>query len=477
MTQSGPRRSGWVNFMNSKLRRESDLMLKVVDLFSGAGGFSLGFWAAGFDVEGIDCNPDAAQTYKVNFGKSTCSDLNDVSEMPDADVLIAGPPCQPWSRAGKRLGIMDDRDGLALTLRFVQDARPAAVVIENVPDIARLGKRQHLDNFEADLRSLGYGVSEHVLNAADYGVPQNRRRVFVTGMIDGKPLSPPEPVLQVVNVRQAIPGRCQRAAKGSQLVSDSMSAYIERYERASGCRMPRDVHPNRPSRTLTVRNLSGATGDMLRLRLPNGTRRTLTVKEAARLQSFPDWFSFRGNERSRFEQIGNAVPPLLSLAVARALKERLIQQDVGGHLENRYPKPSSPAASASMRANRRRDTTPERRLRSALHRLGLRFRVDLPIDTRERRVRPDIVFTKSRVAVFVDGCFWHGCPEHGRQPQANASYWESKLRKNIARDLEDSRLLHHSGWTVVRVWEHYPVPDAIAAVKSALSGVRWAQQL
>ena len=103
----------------------------------------------------------------------------------------------------------------------------------------------------------------------------------------------------------------------------------------------------------------------------HGSWLNMAEKEAARLQSFPDWFTFRGNKRSRFKQIGNAVPPLLSLAVARALKERLIQQDVGGHLENRYPKPSSPAASASMRANHRRDTTPERRLRSALHRLGV----------------------------------------------------------------------------------------------------------
>ena len=469
MTPYGAGRRGWIKFLNSRLRRQSELRLKVVDLFSGAGGFSLGFWAAGFDVAGIDCNPDAVKTYSYNLGNASCRDLNEVVEVPEADVLIAGPPCQPWSRAGKRLGAQDDRDGLGITLRLVKAAEPVAVIIENVPDIAREGKRQHLDDFEASLSSLGYKVSEHLLNAADYGVPQNRRRVFVTAMIGHEALDSPDPISLTANVRQAIPGWSQSAVKGSQMVSDSMNAYIARYERASGCRIPRDLHLDRPARTLTVRNLSGATGDMLRLRLPNGLRRTLTIQEAARLQSFPDWYAFRGSEKSKFEQIGNAVPPLLSFAMASKLKKSLIEQDTEELLECSYPEPSSCAATATMRANRRRDTSPELRLRSALHASGMRFRVDLPIETEVRKVRPDIVFTNKYVAVFVDGCFWHGCPEHGRLPQANASYWGLKLRKNIERDKEDSSLLTCAGWKVVRVWEHDPIPDAVTKIKASLA--------
>ena len=121
-----------------------------------------------------------------------------------------------------------------------------------------------------------------------------------------------------------------------------------------------------------------------------------------------------------------------------------------------------------MRANKRRDTTPERVLRSALHRLGWRFRVDLPVKTARRRVRPDIVFTRCRVAVFVDGCFWHACPEHGQQPIANSAYWEPKLRRNVERDQADTESLELAGWTVVRVWEHESVRDAVAAIQSAL---------
>jgi DNA (cytosine-5)-methyltransferase 1 len=102
-----------------------------------------------------------------------------------------------------------------------------------------------------------------------------------------------------------------------------MDEYIKKYEIASKCINPRDIHLNTPSRTVTCRNLCGATGDMLRLRLPDGRRRRLTVIEGARLQSFPDWFQFQGSESNQFNQIGNAVPPLLGKALACSVKAYL----------------------------------------------------------------------------------------------------------------------------------------------------------
>ena len=132
------------------------------------------------------------------------------------------------------------------------------------------------------------------------------------------------------------------------------------------------------------------------------------------------------------------------------------------------PTASSLATAASMRSNRRRDTDPELRLRSALHRRGWRFRVDLPVEAGDRRVRPDIAFTRERVAVFVDGCFWHNCPEHGQLPKTNASFWEQKFRRNAERDRADTDSLQRSGWTVIRIWEHEPVAEAVAAVEAVL---------
>lgn len=114
-----------------------------------------------------------------------------------------------------------------------------------------------------------------------------------------------------------------------------------------------------------------------------------------------------------------------------------------------------------MRLNRRRDSRPELALRRELHRCGLRFRVDLPIRVPGRLVRPDVVFTRARIAVFVDGCFWHCCPDHGNVPRANSSYWSPKLARNVARDRAVDSVLPANGWQVVRAWEHEPA-DAVA---------------
>jgi DNA mismatch endonuclease (patch repair protein) len=124
-----------------------------------------------------------------------------------------------------------------------------------------------------------------------------------------------------------------------------------------------------------------------------------------------------------------------------------------------------------MRAIRRTGTKPELALRSALHRQGYRFRKDYRLDLASgTRVRPDIAFTARRVAVFVDGCFWHVCPEHGRDPTVNEWYWAPKLRRNMERDRAADAALAAAGWQVVRVWEHEPLEAAIAAVVAALGG-------
>lgn len=123
-----------------------------------------------------------------------------------------------------------------------------------------------------------------------------------------------------------------------------------------------------------------------------------------------------------------------------------------------------------MQANRRRDTKPERLLRSALHRQGYRFRVDLRVTTADRTVRPDLVFARARVAVFVDGCFWHRCPDHGVRPKHNAAYWHAKLDGNVERDQLVNRALEAEGWTVVRIWEHTPTATAAELVVDALTG-------
>lgn len=133
-----------------------------------------------------------------------------------------------------------------------------------------------------------------------------------------------------------------------------------------------------------------------------------------------------------------------------------------------YPHPSSSAVTAVMRANPRRDTMPERHLRSLLHKRGYRFRTDYLIEVRDCRVRADIAFPSRKVAVFVDGCFWHGCDVHGTSPRVNEHYWRPKLARNHERDRRVDERLAGAGWTVVRIWEHVPPAEAADLVRQAI---------
>jgi DNA mismatch endonuclease (patch repair protein) len=137
-----------------------------------------------------------------------------------------------------------------------------------------------------------------------------------------------------------------------------------------------------------------------------------------------------------------------------------------------YPHPASPAVTKVMRGNKRRDTKPEVRIRSLLHRSGLRFRKDHRVRPAEGRpVRVDIAFTARRLAVFIDGCFWHSCPEHGKRPKRNTAYWHPKLTRNMERDAENTAALTRAGWTVLRIWEHVAPEDAAEQVRAALEAL------
>ncbi|GAA0403538.1 very short patch repair endonuclease [Micromonospora gifhornensis] len=124
-----------------------------------------------------------------------------------------------------------------------------------------------------------------------------------------------------------------------------------------------------------------------------------------------------------------------------------------------------------MQRQRRKDTEPELAIRRALHRAGLRYRVSLPIAGRRRRTI-DIAFTRIKLAVFVDGCFWHGCPLHATWPKANAAWWEAKILRNRERDRETNRQLAATGWIVLRIWEHEPAEQAVARIIDVVRTLR-----
>jgi DNA mismatch endonuclease (patch repair protein) len=127
-----------------------------------------------------------------------------------------------------------------------------------------------------------------------------------------------------------------------------------------------------------------------------------------------------------------------------------------------------PARSLNMAAVKRSDTKAELAIRQALHAMGYRFRKDYPLSLGGKLIRPDIAFTKRRVAIFVDGCYWHSCPIHGQVPATNSAFWREKLSSTTERDRMQDQLLRHAGWQVLRIWEHEESQAAVAAIIAVL---------
>lgn len=311
----------YVRKINDLLSPKSDLGFSVIDLFAGCGGLALGFEAQGFRTLGYEMVEDYARTYEHNLaGECIVEKLHRGSGFPAADLVIGGPPCQPFSVGGYQKGLEDTRDGFPIFIEAIEQIKPKLFLFENVRGLMFRNK-WYFDIILAKLKTLGYDVEFKLLNAKNYGVPQNRERLFVVGHKMG--FSWPKPLNYLVTAGEALGELATLVPPGAKFLTPSMDKYVEKYEKASFCVRPRDLNLSKPARTLTCRNLAGATGDMQRLKLPDGTRRRLLVKEAARLQSFPDWFQFFGTETNQFNMIGNAVPPLLSYYVAGSVIECL----------------------------------------------------------------------------------------------------------------------------------------------------------
>ncbi len=311
--------SAYIDCINTVLQPRVTESAKVIDLFAGCGGLSLGFEAAGFETVGYEMVPAAVDTYNRNLkGECNLTKLEVGYDYPMADIVIGGPPCQPFSVRGKQLGMQDARDGFPIFIDAVKRLEPKVFLFENVRNLA-YSHRWYLDLILESLGNLGYIVEFRCVNAVDYGVPQNRERIIVVG--HKSVFRFPAKESRKTTVGEAIGDTMNAEVEGCHFLTPAQDRYIAEYERKSACINPRDLYADRPARTITCRNLAGATSDMQRVKLPDGRRRRIVQREAARLQSFPDWFEFCGNEVQQFTQIGNAVPPLLAYKLALAVKD------------------------------------------------------------------------------------------------------------------------------------------------------------
>jgi DNA (cytosine-5)-methyltransferase 1 len=327
---------------------------KVASLFSGAGGLDLGFSDAGFDVEWANEYDKAIwATYESNFGKTHLDRRSivevDPSEIPEVDGFIGGPPCQSWSEAGSARGISDHRGQLFFEyLRLVEEKKPLFFLAENVSGILFSKHNKAFESILEHFANLGYNVSYGLLNAADYGVPQDRHRVIIVGYQThvGKLFVPPEVRERKVTLREAIgdlESSALPAANGTYANENLEIANHEYLEmgfssmfmsrnrvrswdeqsftiQAGGRHAP--LHPKAPKMP--------AIGKDKRIFAPGfePDYRRLTVREAARIQSFPDDHKFvYRNVSDGYKMIGNAVP----VKFAESLAQRIFEDLKGFH--------------------------------------------------------------------------------------------------------------------------------------------------
>ncbi len=355
----------------------------VIDLFCGCGGFSKGFEYAGFNVRfGIDLWNDATVTYKHNFknavvlnediGNVTGKKILEICGMKpeEVDVIIGGPPCQGFSLSGKRM-IDDERNKLYKSfVELVAEIRPKAFVMENVPGLVRLFDGQYGRQVEEDFTNIGYTVKHQILSAENYGVPQQRKRVFFVGLNNEKFTDPgifiypapstgffdlppawtcedaisdldflPDDVVLEDDLPYKMPPKNkyqeQMRAGSSRILNHSITLHTPKTRKIIAMvpdggnykDLPRELWETRKVHIAWTRMDSKKpcftidTGHNHHFHYR--ANRVPTVRESARLQSFPDSFEFIGIKTSQLRQVGNAVPPLLAKAVAESVKDCL----------------------------------------------------------------------------------------------------------------------------------------------------------
>lgn len=312
--------------------------MQVLSMFAGCGGLDLGFKGGfefrgqtyaktGFElVQAYDFDAKAVETYRMNVDpRADVADLSvlDPAEMPAADVLIGGFPCQDFSSCGPQRGLTSDRGRLFEAIaRYLRHHRPKMFIAENVKNLEFMQKGAILDHIMNEFRSCGYTVEMWRLYAPDYGVPQNRTRIFIVGVRDDISGFPARPTPRFAGNWRGTAWAIDDL-KGSVGLNDVNQAQYFKASRAKKGNGQGDEvsKPDQPGYTIRANAKS-------RIQYHYELDRRLTVRECARLQTFPDAFKFPYSASQNMKMIGNAVPPMLAHEVAKTVAAFLVGRDV-----------------------------------------------------------------------------------------------------------------------------------------------------
>ena len=291
--------------------------MNIVSLFSGAGGLDLGLIQAGNKVVWAnDIDSNAVATYRKNIGQDICcSDIKDVdlSQLPQADVVVGGFPCQGFSMANLKRSVDDERNQLYKAFySTIKELQPKFFIAENVKGILSLGKGAAIKQIISDFEQAGYITDLHLVNMADYGVPQTRQRVLIIGQrrdvaitllfrFPEKTNGAKDTVHPWVSIKKAI-DHFPDPDTPNTVVNHVYSHYKVEFRNFTG---HRQTDPDKPSPTILARG--NGKGGVCAIPHYNGKRR-LTIRESASIQTFPEDFEFIGAMNSCYRQIGNAVP-------------------------------------------------------------------------------------------------------------------------------------------------------------------------
>lgn len=532
------------------------LPLRAIDLFCGAGGLSEGFRAAGYQIGfALDMDRDSCDTYAKNHPEThvECASIIDFSPEKieelaggKVDVVLGGPSCQSFSTHGRRtrwVGEGDERNDLwEHMFKVVRHLKPKAFLLENVPGMVYFKQGSFGDKILKRFAGEGYAVHKEILLAADWGVPQRRRRLFIVGILGDTPFEFPDPthlggwrrdslemwekkrqergLLEHLTVWDAIgdlpklgdgpvpatryalkaedvpsTSVARRLRKGSRALRDHEASVMSAETHNLIVHVPsggtwRDIPPHllpdryRGMRRTDSTNLLGRLdADLpaytITTQFNNVTtgcfthpteNRSLSVREGARIQTFPDTYQFVGSLSSRCRQIGNAVPPLLAHVLAHSIAT---QVGAPGAAEA-HPAPEPPVRgvwptqpiSALRHREAHQDTLATRLLQRELTAQSIAF---TPSNQEHGAPRVgDILLEVGKIAVLVNSCFWNGCEKHTKLTKSRTKWWAKKIQENQARDRKTQSYWEHRGWDVAVFWEHENPEDIVRHVRELL---------